>query len=97
MEILVYRNASEASGQNLEQVLRAVEEKGVALPGIVQWCEQCRKVSVISYTRYRAICREDGMAEESIQCVTSYYTRCLYLLFVQGSFGHAAVLPKGIL
>lgn len=70
VEALVYSN-----GQPISDVLLWVEQKAASglfsLPGIVIWCHDCRKMSVISYQDYVTSCGNvvQPMSE------SLYYTR----------------------
>ena len=88
--------------QQLQRVLEWVESKAtgstdfalgtslhgvpVPMPGVVVWCSDCRRMSVVSYTHYcnlmerdAAACEDNGASEAAspprIQTMSEYYTR----------------------
>lgn len=97
-------DSSEEQQLQLQRVLEWVESKAtgstdfalgsslhgvpVPMPGVVVWCPDCRRMSVVSYTHYcnlvekdaaaGAACEDDSAAEASpprIQSMSEYYTR----------------------
>lgn len=77
----------EEEEQLLRRVLEWVESKAtgctdlaagaaVPMPGVVIWCHGCHRMSVISYTYYRFLCKHrDKMPEASIPTLSAYYTK----------------------
>ena len=87
LESLVYSSTiNDHEHQQLKRVLEWVESKASggeggdiaakSMPGITTWCHACRKVSVISYSYYLILSREeDRLPEDRILSMSAYYTR----------------------
>ena len=90
VERLVYGKSSSNSSPECDQVISSVldwveskatgnsneEDSATPMPGITVWCHHCKRVSVISYSYYLLLSRnEDKLPEDKILSLSCYYTR----------------------